>query len=95
MHYTKAYTTGERETRDARAIADIQDYLTPKQWNTFLQIAGDPASTADMINAAFGFVGISGYPFHAFCRHYMLTRYRDWMHAGDDAVQTDDDGFPI
>jgi hypothetical protein len=44
-----------------------------------------------------GFAGISGRPFHAFCRRYCLNKYREWMASNDGGspVQTDEEGFRI
>jgi hypothetical protein len=47
------------------------------------------------LNMTFGFAGISGYPFHAFCRRYCPNKYREWMTTGDDAMELDTEGFAV
>lgn len=33
------------------------------------------------LNATFGFAGITGFPFHAFCRRYCPTKYKEWVES--------------
>lgn len=47
------------------------------------------------LNMTFGMAGISGYPFHAFCRRYCPNKYREWMTSGPDAVELNDEGFAL
>jgi hypothetical protein len=53
--------------------------------------------TIEGLNMTLGFAGISGRPFHAFCRRYCLNKYREWMASNDGGspVQTDEEGFRI
>lgn len=53
--------------------------------------------TMQGLNMTFGFAGISGYPFHAFCRRYCLSAYRTWMASSSDGqpVETDEEGFAL
>lgn len=51
--------------------------------------------TIQGLNMTLGFAGISGRPFHAFCRRYCLSKYREWMASGSDPVQTDEEGFRV
>lgn len=37
--------------------------------------------TIQSLNITFGFAGISGFPFHAFCRRYCPTKYEAWLEA--------------
>ena len=36
------------------------------------------------LNMAMGFAGISGFPFHAFCRRFCPTKYKKWMDSSVD-----------
>lgn len=94
-HYNTDYKGLPRGEADKKAIQDIRDYLSQEQWDCFMQGVGDPKMTIKGLNFAFGFVGVQGYPFHAFCRKYVLDKYRAWMASGDDPVQTDAQGFTI
>lgn len=89
----KHYIESDRNEADALAIADIREYLSSKQWQVVREMA--ELGNIDMVNLGLGIAGVSGYPFHAFCRKYCLEAYRTWMHGGDDAVRTDEDGFTI
>jgi hypothetical protein len=92
-HYTKSYADLSREQADAGAIADMREYLNDKQWEALLELA--KAGNVRHVNMALGLAGVSGRPFHAFCRAHMLEAYRAWMADGDDAVQTDEAGFSL
>lgn len=97
VHYSKA---PNREAADEQAISDIIDYFGPERMNAveLLIDRATKAMTAEHIqslNCAFGFAGITGYPFHAFMRRYALTAYRAWMHSEPDPVPTDEAGFAI
>lgn len=107
-HYNRHYDSPDREANDSQAIADIQEYLNSRQWATLMTMVGQatPAQCAETeltnehapietIRWALDFTGVRGYPVAAFCRRYALQRYREWMASGDDAVQTDAEGFTI
>lgn len=49
----------------------------------------------DELNMAIMIGGVSGLPYHAFCRKHCLTAYRLWMHDGADAVLTNEEGFAL
>lgn len=51
--------------------------------------------TIQGLNMTFGFAGISGRPFHAFCRKFCFNKYVAWMTSGNDAVQLDEEGFTV
>lgn len=78
---------------DEQAIADIRTYLSPNQWDAVMQLVGNPDTTINDIN--FCLAGVSGYPFHAFCRHYALDKYRAWMAEGPVPIETDERGFRL
>lgn len=86
---------------DTLAIDQIKGFLSPNQWDALQQGVGQVMCnhmTVKQFSFLFGLAGIQGYPFHAFCRKYLLKEYREWMHAGDKnepAVMTDEQGFPI
>lgn len=92
MHYDISYENLPREEADAKALADIVEYLGQKKFDeitTWLSKA--PFTT---VNFVLSFLGIQGYPFHAYCRKYHLAAYREWMAGDDDPVPTDEQGFP-
>lgn len=47
------------------------------------------------INVGMSLSGVSGLPFHAFCRKYCLKAYILWRESGDDGVPCDKAGFAI
>lgn len=94
-HYTIRYTNGSREELDEKAISDMKEYLTEKQWDAFMQIAASSDVDIDQLNFYFGMVGVKGRPFHAFCRKYFLDKYLVWMRTGEDPQLMDDRGFHI
>ena len=77
---------------DKKAIEDIKDYLTPKQWAYLEEALKDTAYSFQDCNVAIGFAGIRGYPGHALLRTYRLDQYRAWMREGGSI--TDKHGFP-
>jgi hypothetical protein len=99
MHYTTSYKgCFSRELADDMAIGDIKEYLTPQQWTALLELArqvNNGETGFPSINFGLSIAGVSGYPFHAFSRHFCLLAYREWMHTGDDAVMTDSAGFAL
>lgn len=94
-HYDRHYILGTREDLDLRALADTREYLTQAQWDALLTMAGDERYSVHTLNVAFGFVGVSGRPFHAFCRRYRLGDYKDWLRSdqGGAPVEPDAMGF--
>ena len=88
---------GNRAARDDAAIADLRAYVSADAF-TFLVEYAEGATLAEHIpplRFALSTGGISGLPFHAFCRRYCLAAYRAWMHEGEDAIHTDEQGFPL
>lgn len=51
--------------------------------------------TIQGLNMTFGFAGISGRPFHAFCRKFCVRKYREWLSStsGGDPVVSDEQGY--
>lgn len=96
-HYTVYYDQNihSREDLDKKALLDMKEYLTPKQWDIFMELAAASDTDIDQLNFYFGIVGISGRPFHAFCRKYFLDKYLIWMRSGSDAQLVDEQGFHI
>jgi len=96
MGYTMNYGMIEDlAARDEAAINDTKNYLGEERF-AFVVSELEKARNAEWIeqmNFALSFAGVSGLPFHAMCRKYALTAYREWMHSGDDAVLTDERGF--
>ena len=95
-HHNVSYKSiTDRKERDRRAIQDTIEYLGQDRWELLLEIIKtDSIST---INMTMGFIGVSGYPFHAICRAYRLEDYRAWMASSDggNPVQTDAEGFTL
>lgn len=92
MKYERHYSSADKATNDKVAIKDIKKYLNAEAWDTLMQMVGDPQTTIQHINIALAIAGISGYPFHAFCRKYMLEKYREWL---GDEYPTDEQGYPL
>lgn len=104
-HYDVIYDTKNksREELDAKAIDDIKEYLgRDKDGAERFQILLDCANevnqgkmTVQQLNFTFGFAGIQGRPFHAFCRKYLLEKYKEWLRSpsGGEPVEPDEQGF--
>ena len=107
MHYNRYYDGPEsREAKDERAIEDIKEYLNdPKKFDLLVEGAesiekkGRPVGadkiTVQKLNFIFGMAGITGRPFHAFCRRYCLEPYKEWLRSSDggDPVPCGEEGF--
>lgn len=97
--YNTDYRSLSKEDADIAALKDIESYLGEEKYQNLVKgVELDYAKgelSAERLNFLFGIAGISGYPFHAFARKYMLDSYRGWMHSGEDAVQTDEKGYTI
>lgn len=92
-HYTQSYAGLSRKEADDRAIEDAKDYLSDRQWQTVLALC--EGGSIGALDFGLSIAGVRGYPFHAIARRYCLAAYREWMHSGDDAVLTDDEGFAL
>ena len=95
MTYEISYENiADRKERDEKAIQDIKDYLSPELWDIMMELIEGPHTIKD-INMSLAFAGVSGYPFHAFCRKYSLEKYREWMQSpnGGEPVIVDEQGF--
>jgi hypothetical protein len=92
-HYNTSYKELSRSEADEKAIQDIIDWLGQEKFDKIVEHLKDqPINT---VNFALSFAGVSGYPFHSFCRKYMLDRYRAWMAEEPDPIATDENGYPI
>lgn len=97
------YKKLDNAAADAKAIEDIKEYLgsiNPEVFDMFVELATaiearDPKYKFGSLNMQFGIAGVSGYPFHAFCRKYCLQAYREWMGGGSDPIETDANGFNL
>ncbi len=78
------------ELKDSAARVDMMGWLSPTQWAALRDIA-DVAKDFTYVACCLEFMGVSGYPVHAFGRAYALRQYRAWMHA--DGIRTDAQGF--
>lgn len=99
-HYTTSYAGMNRKEADEKAIADMRDYLGNDRFESIVAAIDVAKQSGPIpvhsIRAQLELLaGITGYPLGAFCRRYFLEDYRAWMHSGDDAVMTDEEGFPI
>lgn len=100
-HYDISYKGMNRTEADAKAVQDIKDYCSEKQWNALLEYAhwvevGHKDFSFKRLKFMMQmFVGIQGYPIFAFGRTYCLKAYRAYM--ADDSeggpIETDEQGF--
>ena len=96
MSYSVLYQQGTPEECDEQALQDMRGYLSEKQWDAVMRIVGHIEAgkgTIDTLNLSLGFAGVSGYPFHAFCRKYLLQQYIEWRTTGECATPVDERGF--
>ncbi len=99
MKYEIPYVEGSREELDAKAIKDIKEYLNDnKKWELLLECAkavNEGTISVQQMNFTFGFTGIEGRPFLAFCRKHCLEKYKAWLSsdAGGEPVEYDEQGF--
>lgn len=107
-HYNTSYEVSTdpkiRQEQDEKAIADIMEYLGTAKAALFGDLVAvavciaqvpDTKFKINSLNMMMGMAGISGRPFHAFCRRYCLKAYREWMSEGSDGVETDEMGFIV
>jgi hypothetical protein len=100
-HYNRYYndSDGTREQLDERALNDIREYLGDKEKYDYLvsfaEAIDGEKRTVQHLNFAMAFAGISGRPFHAFCRKYCLEHYKNWLRSdvGGEPVEPDEHGF--
>lgn len=92
-----------REEADAKAIEDIKDWMGrdekgAERFLILVEVANEilqGKSPFGSLNMTMGFVGIQGFPFHAFARKYCLEPYREWMMDDSDPVMVDEKGYTI
>lgn len=102
MGYERHYVGKSGPDLDRDAISDLRDYVSQDQWDTLQQAVGQLTAgslTFKQFNFLFGIAGVTGRPFHAFCRRYCLEEYRAWMaepsSEAPEGIQTDEAGFRI
>ena len=90
MHYNREYIEAKsgktREQLDIQAIEDIKEYLGTdvagvKRFSLLVECANEvnhDKMSVHQHNKTFGFAGISGRQFHAFCRKYCLEKLKEW-----------------
>ena len=93
VDYSKLADT--RETRDLVALDDLSAWMGERRMGILLAEATKAVTAAHVarLNMVMSFAGVTGLPFHAFCRANCLEAYRGWMADGDDGVPTDAAGF--
>jgi hypothetical protein len=96
-HYTRNYKQLANQEADKAALEDIREYLENSNALASLirtaQSIRDGECDIETLGIWFGFAGISGYPFHAFCRQHCLEAYKRWMKEG--GIETDREGFQL
>lgn len=91
-HYEISYADiSDRHLKDGLALCDIMDYVGQEKFDLLRELA----NTLDCLgmNFAMSFAGVSGHPFHAFCRTFMFDKYIAWMADPKDPVVVDSEGF--
>lgn len=86
-----------RNDADRAALIDTVRYIGGRRFRKVIRAAKTHADPSRYVNMLLSFMGVSGYPYHAFCRRYCLQAYREWMAEDSDgpAIQTDPNGFPL
>lgn len=79
MHTTIDYRN--ELNADEKAVADIRAWCSDKQWSALCEmrdgvLSGDTKFA--MLAFALGFVGVSGFPVHAFGRTFCPIQWQDW-----------------
>lgn len=104
--YVHTKYEGSKQEIDEKAIEDIKEYLGSVSregcslFQDFVKLAEivesrQGKSTVQSLNMQFSMAGVTGRPFHAFCRRYCLQAYREWMGGGSDPIETDERGFRL
>lgn len=94
MSYYVNYADIPEAEKQPRAIQDIMEYLGTDNAHLFgdlvalatlveLEIPDSTGkvSTVQNLNLMFGFAGISGVPFHQFCKRYCPSKYAEWVNS--------------
>ena len=80
-HYEVKYegTVEDAATR-AKAIADIKDYLSERQWLVLMDSI-KAGATPTQVDRMLWFTGVKGFPVFAFIRQFMPEQYQAWYDA--------------
>lgn len=78
MKATVKYSEDSVEANDAKALKDIRDYLSKKQWDTIMSSVNDPTVSCRTLDMLLHFCGVQGYPIFAFMRLYRANEYQAW-----------------
>lgn len=83
MKWTVDYS--DSEDKDADAMRDIVDYLTPKLWDQIVGLAKDENVSCRKLDFYLHFLGIRGLPVFAFIRTFRPTQYQEWYDSLEEA----------
>jgi hypothetical protein len=80
MHTYIKYDAEDPAANDAKALKDIKEFLGTRRWKVVVGAAKASSTAAHVqhLNIAFGFAGITGFPFYAFCRKYCPEALALW-----------------
>ena len=98
MPYEIKYNETTREANDERAIQDAREYLGKETFELVEQAMIEIETAEDFGELELVLrlqAGLSGYPVFALARKHCLAPFREWMHTGDDAVLTDEQGYSL
>ncbi len=82
-HYDRHYAN--EADADVAAIRDIHEYLNARQWDAIIQAAfnreeNDPRA----LDFCLCFMGVQGFPNHAFIRVFRPDQYGEWYNGLPD-----------
>jgi hypothetical protein len=76
-HYERRYA-GEADA-DVSAIRDIHEYLSERQWNVIIAAAHNrDENCPKALDFCLCFMGVQGFPNHAFIRVFRPEQYDEW-----------------
>lgn len=94
MTYYVNYADIPEAEKQPRALQDIMEYLGVDKAHLFGDLVAlatmieheipddsGKVSTIQSLNLTFGFAGISGFPFHQFCKRYCPSKYTEWVNS--------------
>lgn len=78
-HYEIDYSTmPEGAEKDAKAVADIREYLGAKPWLALMELAAKETTTIQTLHLNLSFCGVQGFPVSAFLRTYRANSFQAW-----------------